>query len=49
LLQAFDAVSGEGDHSISTNTVEAKAAVFREQVDRQLVQLVFISPIMSTM
>jgi hypothetical protein len=35
LLQAFDAVAGEGSHAIFADAVDAKAAVFGEHVDRQ--------------
>src|SRR5205814_9159610 len=42
LTQVLDAVLGEGGHAILTHAVDPEAAVFREHVDRQLVQPVFV-------
>src|SRR5437763_1642441 len=41
LTQVLDAVLGEGGHAILTHAVDPEAA-FREHVDRQLVQPVFV-------
>jgi hypothetical protein len=42
LLQALDAVLGEGGHAIIADAVDVKSAVFGEHVDRQLVQPEFV-------
>jgi hypothetical protein len=34
LLQALDAVPGEGSHAVLADAVDAKATVFREHADR---------------
>src|SRR3954451_14807913 len=41
LAQVFDAVSGEGGHSVLADPVDPQAAVFGEHVDREVVQPVF--------
>ena len=38
LLQAFDAVFGEGGDAVLADAVDAQAAVLREHVDREVVQ-----------
>src|SRR3954453_14634386 len=42
LAQVFDAVSGEGGHPILADTVDPKAPVFREHVDRQIEDPIFV-------
>src|SRR3954449_1164679 len=42
LAQVFDAVSGEGGHPILADTVYPKATVFREHVDRQIEDPIFV-------
>jgi hypothetical protein len=42
LLQALDAVLGEGGHATIADAVNVKAAVFGEHADRKLVQPVFV-------
>ena len=42
LFQALDAIFGEGRYAIFTDAVDAQAAVFREHVDREIVQPVLI-------
>src|SRR5690242_9958588 len=42
LTQILDAAFGEGGHAIPTHAVDPEAAVFGEDVDRQLVQPVFV-------
>src|SRR3954464_12297118 len=41
LAQVFDAVSGEGGHSVLADPVDPQAAVFGEHVDREVVPPVF--------
>src|SRR5438445_13000241 len=42
LPQALDAVLSKGGYPILADAVDAKAAVFREHVDREVVQPVFV-------
>ena len=42
LFEALDAILGEGRYAIFTDAVDAQAAVFREHVDREIVQPVLI-------
>jgi hypothetical protein len=42
LLEAFDAVLGEHGHAVLTDAIDAQAAVFGENADREFVQRVFI-------
>src|SRR5215213_10295429 len=42
LAQIFDAVSGEGGHSVLTDTVDPKTAIFGEHVDRQVEDPIFV-------
>src|SRR5215212_1076645 len=42
LAQVFDAVSGAGGHPILADTVEPKATVFGEHVDRQIEDPIFV-------
>src|SRR5580700_1256729 len=42
LLEAFDAVLGEGGHAIFTDAIDAQTAIFGKHVDREFVQPVLI-------
>ena len=42
LLEAFDAVFGEGGHTMFTDAIDAQASIFGEHVDRKFVQPVLI-------
>ena len=42
LAQVFDAISGESGHPILADTVDPKATVFREHVDRQIEDPIFV-------
>ena len=42
LAQIFDAVSGEGGHSVLADPVDPKAAIFGEHVDRQVEDPIFV-------
>src|SRR3954447_13144675 len=42
LAQIFDAVSGKGGHFVLADTVDPKAAIFGEQVDRQVEDPIFV-------
>ena len=44
LAQVVDAVLSEGRHSVLADAVDPKAAVFREHIDREIVQPVFVLP-----
>ena len=42
LLEAFDAVLGEGGHAILADAIDAQATILGEHVDREFVQPILI-------